>query len=76
MSGIPNASQVRTKRAAFSPAAASSAPAMCAGLLANTPTVAPPKRPRTVVMLGAHMDRSSMCSASASRIASTKGCTS
>ena len=76
MSGIPNASHVRTNRAAFSPADESSAPPICAGLFAITPTVAPPSLPRTVLMFSAHIGSSSSFSASASRIASIKGCTS
>ena len=75
-SGIPNASQVRTKRAAFSPAAESRTPPITCGLFAITPTVRPPRRPITVVMFSAHISRSSNFSPSLSRIASTSGCTS
>ena len=73
---VDKASQVRTKRAAFSPAAESKTPPMCAGLLAITPTVRPPKRPSTVVIFSAHTGSSSSFSPSVSKIASISGCTS
>ena len=43
--GMLKASQVRTKRAAFSEASMSSVPANCIGWLATTPTDLPSTRP-------------------------------
>ena len=49
-----NASQVRTKRAAFSDASMSRVPANCIGWLATTPTGEPSTRPNPTTMLGAN----------------------
>ena len=49
-----NASQVRTKRAAFSDASMSRVPANCIGWLATTPTDRPSTRPKPTMMLGAN----------------------
>ena len=75
MSGTPNASHIRTNRDAFSADSESRQPPSRSGLLATTPTVRPPKRPSTVVMLGAHLACTSWAVPS-SRIASISGCTS
>ncbi len=48
------ASQVRTKRAAFSEAAMSSVPAKLIGWLATTPTEWPSTRPKPTTMFGAN----------------------
>ena len=53
-SGTPNASHIRTNRAAFSADSRSRQPPSRIGLLAITPTVRPPSRPSTVTMFGAH----------------------
>ena len=49
-SGTPNASQVRTNRAAFSLEAMSSTPAICDGWLPTTPTAWPPSRAKPQTM--------------------------
>jgi hypothetical protein len=50
---MPNASQVRTNRAAFSDASMSRQPAKCIGWLATTPTGEPSTRPKPTTMFGA-----------------------
>src|SRR3954447_23163038 len=55
-SGTLNASQVRTKRAAFSLAAISIVPARWRGWLATTPTACPSRRPKPQMMFGAYPD--------------------
>ena len=50
---MPNASHIRTNRAAFSADGESRQPPSRSGLLAMTPTVRPPNRPSAVTMLGA-----------------------
>ena len=52
--GMLKASQVRTKRAAFSEASMSRVPANCIGWLATTPTERPSTRPKPTMMFGAH----------------------
>ncbi len=53
-SGTLNASQVRTKRAAFTDASMSSAPARTAGCCATMPTARPPSRANPTRMFAAH----------------------
>ena len=52
--GMLNASQNRTKRAAFSEASMSRVPANCIGWLATTPTGCPSTRPKPTMMFGAN----------------------
>ena len=52
--GTLNASQVRTKRAAFSEASMSRVPANCIGWLATTPTGRPSTRPKPISRFGAN----------------------
>ncbi len=52
--GMLNALQVRTKRAAFSDALMSRQPARCRGWLATIPTLAPSMRLKPTTMLGAN----------------------
>ena len=49
-SGMLNASQVRTKRAALADASMSSTPASCAGWLPTIPTVKPSSREKPQMM--------------------------
>ncbi|CAB4837254.1 unannotated protein [freshwater metagenome] len=53
ITGIPKASQVRTKRAAFSLAAISNVPASACGWLAIIPTERPSIRPKPTRIFGA-----------------------
>ena len=73
-SGTPNASHIRTNRAAFSAEVASRQPPSRSGLLATTPTVRPPSLPSTVTTFGAHFGCSSTPGSSSSPV--TIGCTS
>ena len=68
---MPNASQVRTKRAAFSLASMSSVPATCSGLLATTPTLRPSMRPKPTTMFCAHSSCTSTKSPSSSTASMT-----
>ena len=52
--GMLKASQVRTKRAAFSEASMSRVPANCIGWLATIPTGWPSTRPKPTMMFGAN----------------------
>jgi len=52
--GIENASQNRTNRAAFSPASMLSVPAICEGWFAMMPTLRPSTRPNPTTMLAAN----------------------
>ncbi|CAB4932332.1 unannotated protein [freshwater metagenome] len=56
MTGMLNASQVRTNLAAFSDAEMSRVPANCIGWFATTPTECPSTRPNPQMMFGANSD--------------------
>ncbi len=71
--GMLNASQVRTNRAAFSEASMSRVPANCIGWLATTPTERPSTRPKPITMFGANSGCTSRNSSS-SRIAVIASC--
>ena len=70
-SGTLNASQVRTKRAAFTEASMSSTPASAAGWLPTTPTGCPPSRAKPQTMLAAKRGCTSMNSPSSTTFAIT-----
>ncbi len=69
--GTLKASQVRTKRAAFSEASMSRVPANCMGLFATTPTERPSTRPNPVMMFGAKSGETSRNSPSSSTFSMT-----
>ena len=69
--GMLKASQVRTKRAAFSEAPMSRVPAICSGWLAMMPTGRPSTCPKAVMMLGAYSGWTSRISPSSTTCSTT-----
>ncbi len=69
--GMLNASQVRTNRAAFSDASMSRVPANCIGWFATTPTGRPSTRPKPTTMFGANIGCTSRKSSSSTTASMT-----